>query len=328
VERDPRPLIQYGPSYNVGLLGDYAPVCAGYANAAYAASLDALGEPRRLGRSGGWILVREIPGSELRDAMGPYPIFACVDWPALATDIGELRDELVAVSLVADPFSGATADDLARAFGDLVTPFKEHFVVDLRGAWRETMHPHHRRNVRRALAALEVEEVDDPPSLLDDWVALYGELIDHHRITGPAAFSRDSFATQLRVPGIVALRAVEDGVTVGATLWYVARGVAYYHLGAYSARGYELGASFALFDRGLERFAAEGVAWASLGAGAGLDGALDDGLTRFKRGWATATRTAYLCGRILQRAVYDELSAERSRPGTPYFPAYRAGELA
>jgi len=270
--------------------------------------------------------VREIPGGELRDGMGPYPIFACDDWAALATDIEELRDELVAVSLVADPF-GATADDLARAFGDVVTPFKEHFVVDLRGEWRERMHPHHRRNVRRALARLEVEPVDDPSALLDDWVTLYGELIDRHRITGPAAFSRDSFAAQLRVPGITALRALEDGVTVGATLWYVAADVAYYHLGAYNARGYELGASFALFDRALERFAAEGVAWASLGAGAGLDGTLEDGLTRFKRGWATATRTAYLCGRILQRDAYDELSAAHP-PRAPYFPAYRAGEFA
>jgi lipid II:glycine glycyltransferase (peptidoglycan interpeptide bridge formation enzyme) len=123
------------------------------------------------------------------------------------------------------------------------------------------------------------------------------------------------------------MRAVQDGVTVGVTLWYLAGDVAYYHLGAYSARGYELAASFALFDRGLERFAAEGMAWASLGGGAGLDGTLEDGLTRFKRGWATATRTAYLCGRILQRRIYDELSAARS-PGTPYFPAYRAGEFA
>jgi hypothetical protein len=312
--------------YDVAHLGDSA-TAYGYAHAAYAASLDALGEPRRLARSGGSILVREIPGSELRDGMGPYPIFACADWAALATDIGELRDELVTVSLVADPFGGATAGDLARAFGDLVTPFKEHFVVDLRGAWRETIHPHHKRNVRRALARLEVEPVDDPSTMLDDWVTLYRGLIDRHRITGPAAFSRDSFAAQLRVPGIAALRALEGGVTVGATLWYVVGDVAYYHLGAYTARGYELGSSFALFDRGLERFAAAGVAWASLGAGAGLDGALEDGLTRFKRGWATATRTAYLCGRILQRGVYDELSAARS-PGTPYFPEYRAGEFA
>lgn len=326
-ERSLGPALDDNAPYDVALLNDYASVCAGYAHAAYAASLGALGEPRRLGRSGGSILVRGIPGSELRDGMGPYPIFACVDWAALATDLGELRDELVAVSLVADPFGGATADDLARAFGDLVTPFKEHFVVDLRGGWRETIHPHHRRKVRQALARLEVEPVGDPPALLDDWVALYRELIERHRITGPAAFSRDSFAAQLRVPGIAALRAVENGVTVGATLWYVVGDVAYYHLGAYSTRGYELAASFALFDRGLDCFAAEGVAWASLGAGAGLDRGRQDGLTRFKRGWASATRTAYLCGRILQRGVYDELAAARS-PGTPYFPAYRAGEFA
>src|SRR4051794_8164485 len=199
-----RPAFDDSAPYDVALLNDHASVCVGYAHAAYAASLEALGEPRRLARSGGSILVRAIPGSELRDGMGPYPIFACVDWAALATDIEELRDELVAVSLVADPFAEATADDLARAFGDLVTPFKEHFVVDLRGGWREAIHPNHRRNVRRALERLKVEPLSDPPALLDDWVRLYRELTDRHRITGPAAFSRDSFAAQLRVPGIAA----------------------------------------------------------------------------------------------------------------------------
>ena len=32
---------------------------------------------------------------------------------------------------------------------------------------------------------------------------------------------------------------------------------------------------------------------------------VDDGLTRFKSGWATGTRTAYLCGRIMDRHQYE-----------------------
>src|SRR5205823_11288634 len=139
-----------------------------------------------------------------------------------------------------------------------------HFVVDLTRPWPETAHKHHRRNAERARAALEVEHVADPPALFDEWVALYDGLIRRHGIRGIAAFSPASFAVQLGVPGIAALRALEDGVTVGVALWYVSGDVDYYHLAAYTDRGYELGASFALFAAAFERFARNGLAWASL----------------------------------------------------------------
>jgi hypothetical protein len=46
---------------------------------------------------------------------------------------------------------------------------------------------------------------------------------------------------------------------------------------------------------------------------------------RFKRGWSTGERTVYLCGRILNRPKYAELS-ERAVAEPGYFPAYRKGE--
>jgi hypothetical protein len=47
----------------------------------------------------------------------------------------------------------------------------------------------------------------------------------------------------------------------------------------------------------------------------------DDGLSRFKAGWATGRRTAWFGGRIGDRAAYDALAAGRQ---AAYFPAYRA----
>ncbi len=300
---------------------------AGYATAAYAASLASWGEPRSLLRSGGSVLVRTIPGSPLQDAVGTYPIFACPDWPALADDVDALeRDGLVSLSLVADPLGGWSRDDLERAFPDLLRPYKEHFVVDLERAWHASAAKHHRRNVDRARGIVECEVVADPPTLLDDWIVLYDELIERHDIRGPARFSREAFAKQLAVPGIVALRARHDGATVGATLWYVCDDVAYYHLGAYARTGYELGASFALFATAFERLAQDGVRTASLGAGAGIEADPTDGLSRFKRGWASGMRTAWLCGRILRRDRYAQLAATAPEPRAAYFPAYRAGE--
>ena len=185
--------------------------------------------------------------------------------------------------------------------------------------------PAHRRNAARAERELTVEEISDPASFLDEWEALYASLIARHEIRGAAAFSRASSAAQLAVPGLVALRASKRGATVGAALWYEQGEVAYYHLAAYDREGYEHGASFALFARALERFAAQGLAWVSLGAGAGASGRGDDGLTRFKRGWSTGTRPAWFGGRVLQRAAYEELAGSDHRS---WFPAYRAGEFA
>jgi hypothetical protein len=144
-----------------------------------------------------------------------------------------------------------------------------------------------------------------------------------------SAFSAKSFREQLAVPGLSMFRATLDGETVGMNLWYADRGIAYYHLGAYSEAGYKLRASFALFWRAIEYFAAQGLRWLDLGAGAGLSGSGEaDGLRRFKRGWATDTRVAYFCGRVFDRQKYAEILSATQVVTSDYFPAYRKGEFA
>ena len=109
--------------------------------------------------------------------------------------------------------------------------------------------------------------------------------------------------------------------------WFVSGSVAYYHLAAFSDKGYELHASFALFWHAIEIFRAQGLRWLSLGAGAGLDDHPMDGLSRFKRGWSTGTRVTYLCGRIFDRVRYDQIVKSRGIQDHNYFPAYRTGEF-
>lgn len=298
---------------------------AGYAHPAYAAAFSDIGIPRALPSSGGALVTRAIAGTRLRDAMGPYPIFCCQDWAGLEADLRDLEDDLVAVSLVADPFGRWSQDTLRRCFPDVLVRFKDHFVARLGTDPLAHVHTHHKRNIARARHEVDVEVLRDPTAFLDEWETLYGELISRHDIRGVAAFSRASLAAQLAVPGIVVLRASSEGATIGATLWYVQDDIAYYHLAAYTQAGYTLRASFALFAAAFELFAERGLAWVSLGAGAGASSDGDDGLSRFKRGWATDTRPAWFGGRILQRERYDRLSGARS---TGWFPAYREGEFA
>ncbi len=295
---------------------------AGYASRQYAESLAEFGDLVELPASGGWLLARPIPDADARDGMGCYPLFACRDWSAVGDDLATLADRLVCASLVTDPFTDASAEQLHAAFPDVCYPYKQHYVCDLSLPLDRVTPSHHRRNIRKALAAVEVRQAPPNGDALADWIGLYDNLVRRHAITGIARFSPRSFQRQFQSPGFIAFAAFEHRECCGMTLWYAAGEAAYYHLAAYSDRGYELGASFALFWTAFTHFAKVGIRWVALGAGAGATAA-DSGLTRFKQGWATATRPVYFCGRILQPAAYRELTAHIP-PGSNYFPAYRA----
>jgi hypothetical protein len=298
----------------------------GYAHPAYAESLREVGTPRLLVESRGSILERRIPHTPYRDATGCYPLFACENWGGLAADLERLsRGDLVTLSIVADPFGGYDIDLLRQCF-EIVRPFKEHFIVDLQPPLHRSISAHHRRNVRKALRLVDVERCRVPAAHVEECVELYDVLIARHGIRGIAAFSHDAFAKQLRLPGVIMFRAVQGGLTVGMTLWFVQGGIAYYHLGASTERGYHLRASFALFWRALEWFAESGITAATLGGAPGLNGA-GHGLSRFKRGWSTGTRPVYLCGRVFDAARYSALVGGRRAAGSTFFPGYRAADV-
>jgi hypothetical protein len=298
----------------------------GYADRQYALSLSEFGRPLALPASGGWLLERPIGETGFADAVGPYPFFACDAWAHLGDDLGHLDSQLVSVGIVTDPFGEFVPADLHRAFPARVTPYKQHFVVDLRAFSEATLDAHHRRNVRWASKRVAVVPCDRPLAHLEAWEGLYGVLRERHGVTGMARFSKAAFALQLAQPDLVAMRATADGETVGMVLWLCRDDVAYYHLAAYNERGYALKASFALFQAAIDHFAANGRRWLALGAGAGVVGDNTDGLTRFKAGWANGQRQVYFCGRIGQPVRYDALSAASGAGDSPYFPAYRDKE--
>jgi hypothetical protein len=298
----------------------------GYLNPLYAQSLAEYGSPLELAASQGTLLKRPIPGTSYDDGMGCYPIFVCNNWSNLASDLDCISSQLISVSMVTDPFGNYDYESLKGIF-DFASPYKEHFVVDLRRDCEEFVEKHHQRNVRKAAQSLKIEICEEPLDFLPQWNLLYDILIERHQISGLTRFSREVFAKQFNVPGLVVFRALADDETVGMLLWYVQDKIAYYHLGAYSDLGYALNASFALFWYALKHFSASGLEWLSLGAGAGARNDGTDGLTRFKRGWSTGTRQAYFCGKVFNQKIYDELVRKRGVERTDYFPAYRSGEF-
>jgi hypothetical protein len=297
----------------------------GYLHPAYADALREWGTPLPLRRSGGVLLRRTIQNSDALDAMGCYPLFLCDDWTAVCRDLDEVGQHLVSVVLVTDPFADPVPH--SATFSDLLRPFKEHFVADLAVAPEDYVHRHHLRNARIASSKVTTRFVEPTPAVLEEWCRLYRHLVARHNICGLPAFSRVSFQRQFEVPGLSAQTAELNGEVVGMVLWYSTASRVYYHLGAYSDLGYELRASFAIFRHALSHFAQSGLRWLCLGAGAGTTGNANDGLTRFKRGWSTGTRTAYLCGRVFDSDRYRGLCNALGTTTVPYFPAYRYGEF-
>ena len=298
---------------------------AGYLHARYAEAFSEFGTPMFLPRCRGWLLRRRIPGSSREDATGCYPVFACDRWDALQEDVRTLAGDLVSLTIVTDPFATIGPDSLRRCF-DSVVPFKEHFVVDLKERAVNPVSRHHRRYAAKAFRALTIDRCDSPIEFLDEWVALFDLLVRKHHLRGMRAFSRQSFARQLTVPGVAMFRASKDGVTVGLHVWYAQSDVAYAHLGATSAEGSASMASYGLYAAAIDWFAPR-VRWLSLGGAAGTAEKAGDGLAFFKRGWSTGTRPVYVCGRILDARGYADLTIKRGSTGEDYFPEYRRGEF-
>lgn len=298
----------------------------GYGSRQYAEALSEFGTPLELPGCRGWVLQRPIPGTPHLDAMGSYPVFACRDWSRLPDDLEALPAGLVSLALVTDAFGNWSEAILRRCF-DRVQRFKDHFVYDLALPPERHVSRSHQRNARLGLRHLRVEVTTDAAAHLDEWTALYGTLVERRRITGIRAFSAGSFARQLRVPGITMFRAFHGDDVIAAQLWYTGDDVAYGHLATGDQAAYTLGAADALYWSALQYFRGR-VRWLDLGGGAGIRTDRHDGLSAFKRGWSTASRPVFFCGRILDPPRYAQILREQQVPETAYFPAYRQGEFA
>jgi hypothetical protein len=300
-------------------------VLTGYMHPQYPESLSEWGTPRELPRCGGWILERQIPGFPGWDAMGCYPLFMCRNWAQLAPDLNDLGDDLVSLALVTDPFGSYESADLYRHF-DVVFPFKEHYVVDLQRPINEIVSRHHRYYARKVSEKVQIEVSEDPIRYIDEWMALYTALTLRHKITGIRAFSRAAFLKQLKIPGLVMFRAILHDTMVGAALCFMQEDVAYGHLMGINEAGHEMGVTYGLYWSHLSYLAGK-VHWLDWGGTSGFQNNREDGLSQFKRGWSTGTRTAFFCGKIINQAKYDGLVEVNTLPETKYFPKYRSGEM-
>ncbi len=288
----------------------------GYRSADYAAAVAASGRPIALGATGGHLIERPIPGTELTDLTGPYPLLCCTDWTHLPDAVSALAGPHVSLTLVTDPFCPLPLDTLSRLF-PLCRPLHDHYLIDVNAPL--VLSRGHRRALRKPCPA---QITATPAGIADlaDWMQLYAVLVARKQITDRRAFDADSFRRQLTVPGAWLVTARDGDRLLGADLYYVDGPVAYAHLSAYSDAGYALAISYPMMAFAVAHFAGK-VGWINLGGAPAQGG---EGVRSFKQGWTTLTRPSHLCGRILDPASYAALAAGID---TDFFPAYRSTEF-
>lgn len=280
----------------------------------------------QLPRSGAWFLKRPVPGCDWFDAMGCYPYLVCQDWSELEHDLDALQGQVVSFAAAPDPFGAYTVDGLKRAFRDVTVHVKDHYVADLTQPLTSIVSTHHRKSAERALRRLEVQCYSEASGIFEEVASLFEKTARRLRLQGIRAFTRESIAQQLALPGCFASIARHDGIPVAAHMQLVHAGTAYAHLAGADERANALGASYALYYSEIQYFMGK-VQWLDWGGDAGVGGQ-QTGLGRFKRGWSNLTKPAYFCGRILEPQRYEAIVHARDREQTSYFPAYRAGEFS
>jgi hypothetical protein len=266
-----------------------------------------------------YVIVRDWRGQAV-DAIGPYPLTCLAADSDLHLGIDDLRKTGVAsVTVVVDGLLGPPVHQLQDVF-TFSRPFKTHYLVDeSAGAYKPSKH--HRYELRRAARSGVEIRVVPLLEILNEWTALYSELIVNHRISGMQRFSRESFEALANCKGLSTVAGFIGGQLVSCHLWFQYKQFVWSHLAASNALGYVSRAAYAVCDQAIRNFRGYLI---NMGGTAGIGDSANDGLARFKAGFSNRTHAAYLMGRILDPITYQRLCVERGNIGpSDYFPAYR-----
>ena len=296
-----------------------------YGSLSYARTQLHIGDPLWLERSAGVVLKRRIGDGAHHDLVGPYPWAGFDDWSTLGADLDAFVDAgLASATFVIAPTSNYSTGDLETSFPDYLVDFKPHHLVDLTTDFSAAYSRSHRRKIRGIGSDVECAHLSDPVAEADAWVGLYRQLVERHRIVGPANFPESALRRHLESDGMETFIARVGGRPVGMVLFIRSGATAAYHLGAYGPAGYRHNVAWGLFPLAFEYLRNAGIDLVNLGGAAGVTTDGMDGLSQFKRGWSSRSKMARIGGRILDRALFDELTGELSPGG--FWPPYRSAE--
>lgn len=219
----------------------------------------------------------------------------------------------VSTTFVTDPMIPIENDPIFDYFKE----YKTHYIIDYSKPIKYSNN--HKRNIKNN-KNLEMELLPKNSETADKFHGFYQVLKKKHGITGITDFNLETIYNHISHKNSYTFGVWENNKLIGSIITTTIDDRSYYHLGAYSERGYEIGASFSLMDHIISFYNKLGYKYFILGAGAGVDKA-SEGLVRFKKGFSNDTRKNYIIGYINNREKYDELS--KGKEGD-FFPLYRS----
>ncbi|MCO8276584.1 GNAT family N-acetyltransferase [Actinoplanes sp. TRM 88003] len=280
------------------------------------------------------LILREIPGTGLRDALSPYgypgPISDAMPgdrdfWErACAAMLETLRDEGIVTAFIRmHPLLPAPLSLLGR-FGTMVhhgETVSMDLTISLDDMWKQTRSDH-RNHINRARRA-GTEVVFDDWDRLDEWVEVYHDNMRRVGASDYYFFSREHLAAVHDVMGdrMHLAVALEDGEVVGGNTFFEHHGIATGYVSS-TRRAPKRYADELLYDEVRRWCKARGDTVFHLGGGKGGE---QDSLFSYKAGFSPRRHPFHTWRVVSDRMAYEDLvSATGRQPdesGT--FPPYR-----
>ena len=288
----------------------------------YAASFHDCVEPLHLKHCDGWLLRRQINDSRITDLSSPYPMFSCTNLSLITTDLAEL-DTTYTASMVlrTDAFKEAEVVGALSGF-DEVRPFKTHHIANLDQPWRSYARRTCRRNAASAQNSFEIRHVEQPANYAGLLSDLNKIILQRHNIPPSNLLSKEELALQLALPGVSLFEARNEQGTQALACFMEVGDYAYAYLLGATVESRRQSVIYGLYGYALDYYQ-DKIHAIDFGSNAGTSDNSDDGLSQFKRGWCNQTMTSYLCGKILNSNLYQELCDQHNFKKTSFFPAYR-----
>nr|WP_221378110.1 GNAT family N-acetyltransferase [Actinoplanes polyasparticus] len=280
------------------------------------------------------LILREIPGTGLRDALSPYgypgPISDAMPgdrdfWErACAAMLETLRDEGIVTAFVRmHPLLPAPLPLLAR-FGTLVhhgETVSMDLTVSLDEMWKQTRSDH-RNHINRARRA-GTEVVFDDWGRLDEWVAVYHDNMRRVGASDYYFFSREHLAAVHDAMGdrMHLAVALEDGEVVGGNTFFEHHGIATGYVSS-TRRAPKRYADELLYDEVRRWCKTRGDTVFHLGGGKGGE---QDSLFSYKAGFSPRRHPFHTWRVVSDRMAYEDLvsAAGRDTGESGTFPPYR-----
>jgi Acetyltransferase (GNAT) domain len=278
------------------------------------------------------LIVRDVPGTDLRDAISPY------GYPGLAVrpspDAGHIDPSLVGKMYPA----AIRTEQIDWAATGLVSVFLRHALGEppLAGAAERNVvqiadpalpaktRPSDRNRINKNRRAGYEVTIDAGPATGDDqlagFLAAYQQTMRRTAAAARYFFGAAYFERILASPASwLALARTPDGEVAAASIAVRSDGFLHYYLSG--------SADANLRDSPMKNLVAALVDLAAeLGLPLNLGGGISRGdrLEEFKRGFANREQPWHVSEIVCDRAAYERLAAGREAAG--FFPAYRAGE--